>query len=281
MFSRNTALQRRSTALQRRSTARQRRSTALQRRSTALQRRSTALQRRSTALQRRSTALQRRSTALQRRSTALQRHSTALQRHSTALQRRSTAPAAARLDLRPLRPEVSVFDRGFPKRNTREGVRTPACHAGGRGFEPRRSRQSKALTSRRFGSFRVLSGFAQKVVTRKQTRKVAILGCENLRRNRRESARCFTFRSECSTEKKCRPVGGNRAAIGGGTAAGVTLGLSGEHSSDRRERRTRNAAERGRAGGGRRFLQGSGCEGTRGVDRASPLLSVEEAKMRQ
>jgi hypothetical protein len=48
------------------------------------------------------------------------------------------------------------------------------------------------LISRHFGGFRVFSGFAQKVVTRKLTRKVAILGRENLRGNRRESARCFT-----------------------------------------------------------------------------------------
>jgi len=31
--------------------------------------------------------------------------------------------------------------------------------------------------------------------------KIAILGRENLRRNRRGSMRCFTFRSECSTKK--------------------------------------------------------------------------------
>jgi hypothetical protein len=59
----------------------------------------------------------------------------------------------------------------------------------------------RPLFRRRSGGFRVFRGFAQKVVTRKVTRKVAILGRENLHGNRRESGRCFTNRSECSTEK--------------------------------------------------------------------------------
>ena len=82
-------------------------------------------------------------------------------------------------------------------------VRTPACHAGGRGFEPRRPRQSKALISRHFGGFRGFSGLLRKSETRKVTRKVANLARENLCGPVTKSTKCFLFGRECSTEKTC------------------------------------------------------------------------------